>query len=164
MKILTPLMALFFIGCSHTTSSIKNIDEKDMPLRTIHWNEKTSQKIVADITSQILKSSKFSSEKFYTFKHIRNDTLEHPDTEILADNIEAILKKNGHLNFIEYDEKNPKHKIDGYCSGSLYADMQHDSNQRVMDFILLLKCTDTQTSLPFWTGQTKKSNLLEKGW
>lgn len=164
MKSFTSVMALFFLGCSQSTSLVNTIDEKDIPLTTIHWNEQTSQKIVADITSQILKSAAFSPQKFYTIQHIRNDTLEHPDTDILADNIEAILKKNGNLQFVEYDEKNPKHKIDVYCTGSLFGDMQHDSNQRIMDFLLRITCTDTKTDLRIWSGQTHKRNHLKKEW
>ena len=164
MKHLIILSSLFFIGCSNATS-IHNIDKKEVPLNTIHWNEQTSQKMIADISSQILKSSKFSTDKFYAFGHIRNDTLDHNvDTKMLADSIIGILKKNGNLQFVEYDEKNPKHKIDGYCTGRLYGDMQHDSNMRIMDFILQLNCTDTKTTLPFWSGRVQKRNHLEKGW
>ena len=164
MRNLIILSSLFFIGCSHT-SPIYNIDNKEVTLNTIHWNEQTSQKIIADISSQMLKSSKFSTDKFYAFKHISNDTLDHNvDTKMLADSIIGILKKNGNLHFIEYDEKHPKHKLDGYCDGRLSADMQHNSEQRLMDFILQLHCIDTQTTLAFWSGRTQKSNSLEKGW
>ena len=163
MKKFIYIASLFFLGCS-TTSSIKHIDEKGIALDSVHWNEYTSQKIVVDMASQMLSSSKFSADKFYAFGHIRNDTLDHPDTKMLAENIVHLLKKNGNLNFIEYDEKNPKHKLDGYRTGSLYGDMQHDSDRRIMDFILQLNCTNTKTTLPFWSGRTQKRNHLEKGW
>jgi len=164
VKNLILLSSLFFIACSNNTP-IHYSDKKEVPLNTIHWNEQTSQKLIADISSQMLKSSKFSTNKFYAFGHIRNDTLDHNvDTKILADSIISILKKNGNLSFIEYDKKSPKHHIDGYCTGSIYGDMQHDSNQRIMDFILKIHCTDTKTTLSLWSGESQKSNRLEKEW
>ena len=163
MRRLLIIPFLSLLGCS-THPSIEYTDQKDISLNSVHWNEYTSQRIIADITSQMLKSSKFSKDKFYAFGHIRNDTLDHPDTKMLADSIVTILKNEGNLNFVAYKEDNPKHKIDGYCTGSLYGDMQHDSNQRIMDFILQIKCTNTKTDLRIWSGQTKKSNRLEKGW
>ena len=163
MKKFIYIASLFFLGCS-TTSSIKHIDEKGIALDSVHWNEYTSQKIVVDMASQMLSSSKFSTDKFYAFGHIRNDTLDHPDTKMLAENIVHLLKKNGNLNFIEYDPNNPKYTIDGYCNGSLYGDMQHNSDRRIMDFQLTITCTNTQTDLKIGSWKTQKRNHLEKGW
>ena len=140
------LIPILLLGCSSTTPKTTLVDNKNSTRITIYWNNLYLQKITKKIVSEIQRSN-LSKNKIYAFGKIANETHQAElNTKKITHKIMTILVEGGYRFIADYDEENPKNRIDAIFKGTLSSIYSQDKHQKKLTFRLELHLTDPITS------------------